>query len=250
MSRLLFLGNGWADCVEIWYAPGNPLASPYAVVTDGVSLHVRTCTPRFCISQTARPIVFKFGVWVSSHYLSAFHKSWVGQGLSISARAHVHTALLYLRNGSTDCVQIWYVGWRSLSKCFPQVMGGVGHLCTCAHAPPSPYLRIRVANSAKIWCVTRDRIVTRFTRVGGGATTFARSSPVSLSRKPLSPDIEVTQKTGLSLSLSLANKNINYIYNGIHYNNTALYTYRFNTYFVSDQIVRNSFKPSRNRFRT
>ena len=78
MFRLLFLGNGWVDCVEIWYALGNPLATAYAVVTDGVSLHVRTCTPRFCISQTARPIVFKFGVWVSSRYQSAFHKSWVG----------------------------------------------------------------------------------------------------------------------------------------------------------------------------
>ena len=86
MFRLLFLGNGWADCVKIWYALGNP-STAYAVVTDGVSLHVRTCTPHFCISQTARPIVFKFGVWVSSHYLSAFHKSWLG----ISARAHVQT---------------------------------------------------------------------------------------------------------------------------------------------------------------
>ena len=178
MFRLLFLGNGWVDCVEIWYALGNPLATAYAVVTDGVSLHVRTCTPRFCISQTARPIVFKFGVWVSGHYLSAFHKSWVGylctcaradrtsvsqerlgqlrsilvcelgvmnyvlntiHGWSISARAHAYTAHLYHRNGLTDCVQIWYVDWRSLSKCFPQVMGGVGHLCTCARAP---HLRI------------------------------------------------------------------------------------------------------------
>ena len=50
MFRLLFLGNGWADCVEIWYALGNLLATAYAVATDGVSLHVRTCTPRFCIS--------------------------------------------------------------------------------------------------------------------------------------------------------------------------------------------------------
>ena len=155
----------------------------------GVSLHVRTCTPRFCISQTARPIEFKFGVWVSSHYLSAFHKSWVGylctcaradrvsvsqerlgrlspflvcelgvmnyvlntiHGWGISARAHVHTAPLYLRNDLTDCVQIWYVGWSSLSKCFPQVMGEVKYLCTCARGPPSPYLRIRVSNCAKI----------------------------------------------------------------------------------------------------
>ena len=105
MFRLLFLGNGWADCVEIWYALGNPLATAYAVVTDGVSLHVahvhtallyltngsadciqiwcvgfeslpkcfpqvmgwvylhvRTCRPRFCISGTAWPIGFNFGV--------------------------------------------------------------------------------------------------------------------------------------------------------------------------------------------
>ena len=58
-------------------------------------------------------------------------------GWDISARAHVqrypHTALLYLRNGSTDCVQIWYVGWVSLAKCLPQVIGGVHlHVRTCA----------------------------------------------------------------------------------------------------------------------
>ena len=127
-------------------------------------------------------------------------------GWGISARAHVHIALLYLRNGSTDCVKIWYVGWRSLSTCFPQVTGGVGHLCTCARAPPSPYLRIRVANCAKIWCVARDQIVTRFTRVGGGVTTFARACPVSLSRKPLSPGTEATPKTDLSLSRSLVHR--------------------------------------------
>ena len=50
MFRLLFLGNGWANFVEIWYALGNPLVTAYAVVTDGVSLHVRTGRPRFCIS--------------------------------------------------------------------------------------------------------------------------------------------------------------------------------------------------------
>ena len=31
----------------------------------------------------------------------------------VSARAHVHNALLYLRNGSADCVQIWCVGLES-----------------------------------------------------------------------------------------------------------------------------------------
>ena len=68
MFRLLYLGNGWADCVEIWHALGDPLVTAYAIVTGGVSPHVRTCrdtpTPRFCISKTAWPIVFKFGMWV------------------------------------------------------------------------------------------------------------------------------------------------------------------------------------------
>ena len=148
------------------------------MVTGGVSLQVRTCTPRFCISETARPIVFKVGVWVWGHYLSALPKSWMGcirtcaraqpfshkcfvfyysvtagpivlklvcnwgsiscstcskHGRGTSARVHVHTALLYLRNGLADCIQIWCVGWGSLPKCFPQVMGGVHpHVRTCA----------------------------------------------------------------------------------------------------------------------
>ena len=71
MFRLLCLGNGWADCVEIRHAHGDPLVTAYARVTGGVSLHVRTCrdtpAPRFCISETAWPIVFKFGMWVGGH---------------------------------------------------------------------------------------------------------------------------------------------------------------------------------------
>ena len=54
MFRLLFLGNGWADCVEIWYALGDPVVTAYAVVTGGVSMHVHTCrgTPhRASVSQ-------------------------------------------------------------------------------------------------------------------------------------------------------------------------------------------------------
>ena len=62
MFRLLYLGNGWADCVEIWYALGDPLVAVHVVVTDVVSLHVRTFTVHFCISETAWPIEFNFGV--------------------------------------------------------------------------------------------------------------------------------------------------------------------------------------------
>ena len=69
--RLLLLGNSWADYAEILYALGGPVVTAYAVVTGGVSVHVRTFrdtpTQRFCISETARPIVFKFGMWVGGH---------------------------------------------------------------------------------------------------------------------------------------------------------------------------------------
>ena len=57
-----------------------------------------------------------------------------------------------------------------------------------------------------VWLLARDPIVTRFTRVGGGVTTFARACPVSLSRKPLSPGTEATSKTDLSLSRSLVHR--------------------------------------------
>ena len=76
--------------------------------------------------------------------------NWVlntSHGWGISARAHVQTALLYLRNGLADWVQFW--------------------------------------------CVS---------------CTFARASPVSLSLKPFSLDIEATPKTDLSLSVSLVHR--------------------------------------------
>ena len=46
-------------------------------------------------------------VGVMNYVLTTSH------GWGISARAHVQTALLYLRNGSADWVQFWCVGWRS-----------------------------------------------------------------------------------------------------------------------------------------
>ena len=86
-----------------------------------VSLHVRTCTPRFCISQTARPIVFKFGVWVSSHYQSAFHKSWVGY-LCMCARAD-RTSVSQERLGRLSSILVCELGvmnyyeFQTVCKC-------------------------------------------------------------------------------------------------------------------------------------
>ena len=66
---------------------GDRLVTAYAVITGEASPHVRTCRPRFCISGTARPIGFKFGVWVGGHYRSAVRKPWVGC-IRTCARAH------------------------------------------------------------------------------------------------------------------------------------------------------------------
>ena len=123
MFRLLLFGNDWADCAEFWYALGDPLVTAYAVVTGGVPLNVRMCTPRFCISGTARPIMFKFGVWVWSHcemwyalgdpLVTAYAVATGGVSLHVRM-CIVHSALLYLRDGSADCVQVWGVGLESL----------------------------------------------------------------------------------------------------------------------------------------
>ena len=86
-----------------------------------------------------------------------------------------------------------------------------------------PYIRIRLTNLTKIWCVARDPIVTIFTRVGGGVTTFARACPVSLSRKPLSPGTEATSKTELSLSRSLVHRQTWRLTGTIHADSLALF---------------------------
>ena len=52
-----------------------------------------------------RPVQFSSASWGT--------RALLGHGWGISARAHVHTALLYLRNGSADWVQFWSVSWGS-----------------------------------------------------------------------------------------------------------------------------------------
>ena len=45
MPPFLYLGNGWADCAEIWCVVRDPLASLFANVHGGTQLHVRLRTP-------------------------------------------------------------------------------------------------------------------------------------------------------------------------------------------------------------
>ena len=65
---------------------------------------------------------------------------------------------------------------RTNCKWLTQVMGGVSlHVRTCTPPPPPPfsYLRIRLTNCAKIWCVAGNPIVTRFTKIGDGVTAHS-----------------------------------------------------------------------------
>ena len=46
MFRLLYLGNGWADCVEIWHALGDPLVTAYTIV-NGWGISARAHVQRY-----------------------------------------------------------------------------------------------------------------------------------------------------------------------------------------------------------
>ena len=78
------------------------------------------------------------------------------------------------------------------------------HVRTCTQ---SPYLRIRLTNCAKIWCVARDPIVTRYKKSEVGwlhIRTCVSSFVVSKTAEPW--HWSHTQKTGLSLSRSLVHR--------------------------------------------
>ena len=86
---------------------------------------------------------------------------------------------------------------------------GWGHLCMCARAPPPP---ISVSEDPidqfcyNLMCGYRPNSYEIYKIRRWGDCTFARASPVSLPRKPLSLDIETTPKTDLSLSDSLVHR--------------------------------------------
>ena len=104
---------------------GDPLVTAYAVVTGGLSLHVRTCTPRFCISGTDRPIMFKFGVWVWSHYLPKCFTKLTSHGWGASARAHVRTPFPLPGNSWAHCADIKWVVSDQVAVRFIQVISWV-----------------------------------------------------------------------------------------------------------------------------
>ena len=133
MFCLPSLGNGWSDCVEIWYALGDPLVTAYAAVTGGAAAVVFFCLMSVYLVYSviggaliqalcaSAPLFYYFFVlfmlYTDIIHLFAMFIRLINivmmMMMIISARAHVQTALLYLRNGSADWVQFWCVSWGS-----------------------------------------------------------------------------------------------------------------------------------------
>ena len=89
MFRLLFLGNGRADWVEISHALGNPLVTAYAVITGGVSLHVLMCrdTPHTALLYTRNGLTDCVQIWyVGWGSLAKYLPQVIGR-----VHLHVHT---------------------------------------------------------------------------------------------------------------------------------------------------------------
>ena len=77
---------------------------------------------------TAGPIGLRLGIQLGTQ--QTIHVC--GSFLGASARAHVHTPLLYLENGWTDWADIWHVASGYLVMWLPHVYRGVTmHVRTC-----------------------------------------------------------------------------------------------------------------------
>ena len=111
MFRLLLLDNGWADCVEIWYAIESHLVVVDALVAVSTQWsrfgypYLCTCARahRASVSQERLGRLCSnlvCGSGVINYVLSTSH--WLGS----SARAHVPTPSPYLRSRLTDCAKI------------------------------------------------------------------------------------------------------------------------------------------------
>ena len=89
-----YLGNGLTEWVQIWHTARYYTPANNACPNFEVPMHVRTCTPLFCISETTRPISLKFCIRQQPNN----HCWFTPQARGATARAHVHTPCSYLGN--------------------------------------------------------------------------------------------------------------------------------------------------------
>ena len=107
---------------------------------------------------------------------------------SARVQAHAHTALLYLRNGLTDCVQIWWVGCGLWAMNYvlstSHGSGGVSLQVRTCTPRFCRYLKNGLADCVRIWCMggaCRLRSVTKSLSCCNSVTRHLRSVTKSLS---------------------------------------------------------------------
>ena len=82
-----YLGNGLTEWVQIWHTARYYTPANNACPNFEVPMHVRTCTPLFCISETTRPISLKFCIQATAQQPLLVHTSSKGCDCTC-ARAH------------------------------------------------------------------------------------------------------------------------------------------------------------------
>ena len=200
-TRLPYLANDWADCVQILCVTGYQLDRCFTHVCGGVHLHVRTYTPLFHISQTARRIAFIFGLWVQILCVTGYQLDRCFAHVCGGVHLHVRkcTPLFHISQTARRIafkfglwVQIWFVARDPLDKSFTRVRGGMrAHVHT-----RFPFLANGWADCVQTWCVASDSLDERLTQVRcgvhlhvrmytppshDGASSPARPSPIKAS---------------------------------------------------------------------
>ena len=116
-------------------------------------LHVRSCKGRSLISRTAEAIALKFEIWYSDE--DRLVLSRVACKSQLEPTLHVCTCtetVPDLKNGWTDCIQIWYTARDRLVGCrasqleaHPRSFARAGLNLSLARLPPQKASYCRVS---------------------------------------------------------------------------------------------------------
>ena len=124
--QAVFFAEYHLDVKVVWH--GYHIASVPLMARGACQTCVLWTTPKTLYINnrtTAEPIGLRLCVARHSTDNSCL---WVIFGVL----QHVHTPLLYLENGWTDCAEIWHVASGQLVMWLPHVYGGVNmHVRTC-----------------------------------------------------------------------------------------------------------------------
>ena len=108
----------------------------------------------------------------------------------VTARAHVQGSFPDLKNGGTDCAQIWYSDWHRLVGWCASQLGPTLHVRT--FRVPVPDFKNGWADCVEIWYTDRDRLVGCRASQMKAASRSSASAGLNLSLARLSPQRRLT----------------------------------------------------------